>query len=181
MPLASAGKALRLMNTNRLTALGTGPFLPFHFYEVPDAEISYVCEVLDHTHTILRPIALIQLFKPGAGKAVATEAIVDSAFHYLFTVLDSAQDAGLRFDSVITAATGACLFVSRVGAAETTVHAAGSDQRDSKSNWLGRSAWCHVTAPANAVTFSLSLFAPGSRPIRGFVGQEVANGFVLDV
>ena len=128
-PLVSASKALRLMNANYLTALGTGPPFLFVSNEMSYAELVYVLEIVNHTHTILGSIALIQVVQPGARKAVTTEAVPDSTLHYLLTVLDSARDAGFRFDTVVASATGACLLISCICATEAAVHSAGSDQR----------------------------------------------------
>jgi hypothetical protein len=138
------------VNTNYLAAPGAGPFSLFVSNEVPYAELAYVLEIVNHTHTILGSIALIQVFQPGARKAVTTEAVPDSTLHYLLTVLDSARDAGLRFDTVVAPATGACLLISCICAAEATVHSAGSDQRRANRICLGRSFWHYVRIPAKA-------------------------------
>ena len=126
----SARKALRLVNTNYLATLGTGPPFLFVSNEMPYAELLYIHEIVNHTHTILGSIALIQVIQRGARKAVTTEAVPDSTLHYLLTVLDSARDAGFRFDTVVASATGACLYIlyiSYICATEATVHSAGSD------------------------------------------------------
>ena len=119
------------MNTNYLAAFGTGPPFLFVSNEMPYAKFPYVLEIVNHTHTILGSIALIQVIQPGARKAVTTEAVPDSTLHYLLTVLDLAHDAGFRFDTVVASATGACLLISSKCATEATVHSAGSDQRRS--------------------------------------------------
>lgn len=58
-PLVSASKALRLVNTNDLAALGTGPSFLFVSSEMPYAEFLYVHEIANHTHAVLGSIALI--------------------------------------------------------------------------------------------------------------------------
>jgi hypothetical protein len=128
-PLVSARKAMRLMNTNYLPAFGTGPPRLFVSNKMSHAELPYVLEIVNHTHTILGSVPLIQVFQPGARKAITTEAVPDSTLPYLLTVLDSARDAGFRFDTVVASATGARLLISLICAAEATVHSAGSDQR----------------------------------------------------
>jgi hypothetical protein len=78
------------MNTEDLAALGTGPL----FFLVPN-ELSYaallnVYEIVNHIHSILDSIALIQVIQPDTGKAVTTEAIPGSPMYCFLTVLDSA-------------------------------------------------------------------------------------------
>lgn len=114
-PLMFARKTLRLMNTNYLTALGTGPPFLFVSNKMSYAELPYVLEIVNHTHTILSSIALIQVFQPVAGKAVTTEAVLDFTFRYLLTVLDSTHDASFRFETVVISATRACFLFSDIG------------------------------------------------------------------
>jgi hypothetical protein len=149
-PLVFARKALRLMNTNYLAALGTGPPFLFVSNEMSYAELAYVLEIINHTHAILGSIALIQMVQFITRKAVATEAVLDSGFHYIHTVLDTAQDAGLRFDTVVASATGACLLISYICATEATIHSAGSDQRCANRICLCRSYLRHVFIPTKA-------------------------------
>ena len=118
------------MNTDYLAALGTGPPFLFVPNEMPYAELLYVLEIVNHTHTILGSIALVQVLQRGARKAITTEAVPDSTLHYLLTILDSACDAGFRFDTVVASAAGACLYIlyiSYICATEAAVHSAGSD------------------------------------------------------
>lgn len=49
------------MNTEHPAALGAGPSCRFAFYEMPYAEVLYMQEVVDHTHAVVGPIALIQV------------------------------------------------------------------------------------------------------------------------
>ena len=58
-PLIFARNALRLMNTNYFTALRTGPTFPFISNKMSYAELTYVLEIVYHTHTIFSSIALI--------------------------------------------------------------------------------------------------------------------------
>ena len=116
------------MNTNYLTAFGTGPPFLFVHDEMLYAELLYVHEIVNHAHTILGSIALIQVVQPGARKAVTTEAVPDSTLHYLLTALDSARGASFRFDTVVASAAWACPLVPSKCPAEMAVHSAGSDQ-----------------------------------------------------
>jgi hypothetical protein len=95
------------MNTDELTASGTGPSFLFVSHEMSYAELLYVHEIVDHAHAILGPIALIQVIQPVARKAVTVEAVPGPALHELFTDLDPAGDAGLWLNAVIAPATGA--------------------------------------------------------------------------
>jgi hypothetical protein len=60
-PLVHARKALRLMNTEHLAALGTGPLFFFVLNELSYADLLYAYEIINHTHTILGSITLIQV------------------------------------------------------------------------------------------------------------------------
>ena len=115
------------MNTNDLATLGAGPFFLFVPNKMSYAKFPYAHEIVDHTHTILGSIALIQVIQRGARKAVTTEAVPDLTLHYVLTVLDSAHDTGFRFETIVTSATGAHLFISCICVTEAAVHSAGSD------------------------------------------------------
>jgi hypothetical protein len=119
------------MNTNQLTALGTGPPVFFVSDEMSHAEPLYVHEIVNHTHSIVGSVTPIQVIQPVARKPVTAGAVADFTVPHLLTVLDSACDAGFRFDAVVASATGACLLLSRVCATETTVHSTGGNQRRS--------------------------------------------------
>jgi hypothetical protein len=138
------------VNTDDLTALGTGPPFLFAFNEMPYAELPDVLQIVDHAHAILGSIALIQMVQPGAGKAFTTEAVPDSALHYHLTVFDSTRDAGFRFDTVVASATKAWFLISCVCAAEAAIHSTGSDQRRSNCIYLYRSSQHHVRISAKA-------------------------------
>jgi hypothetical protein len=92
-PFVSA-KALRFMNTYQLTALRTGPLFLFIFNENSYAELLHLHKVINHTHTILGSIALIQVFEPVARKPVTAEAVPGLIFPDLRTGLDAAFNAG---------------------------------------------------------------------------------------
>ena len=116
------------MNTNHPAAFGTSPLFFFVLNKLSYADLLYAYEIVNHTHTVLGSITLIQMIEPGTGKAVTTEAIPGSTLRYFLTILDSACRAGFRFDTVVTATTGACLLISHICATETTIHSTGSDQ-----------------------------------------------------
>jgi hypothetical protein len=125
------------MNTYELTALGTGPPFLFVSHEMPYAELLYVHEIVNHAHTILGSIALVQVIQPVAGKPVTAEAVPDVTFLSLLAVLDSAGDAGFWFDAVVASATGAWILISCICDTEATVHATGGNQRRSDRICLG--------------------------------------------
>jgi hypothetical protein len=136
------------MHTNYLPAPGTGPLFLFVSNELSYSEFIYVLEIVNHTHTVFISIALIQMIQKGARKVFTTDAILDFTGHYLLTGFDSAGDAGFRFETVITSATGACFLISYICATEATVHSAWSDQRHANRIRLRRFSWCHVCIPA---------------------------------
>jgi hypothetical protein len=82
------------MNTNYLATLGTGPPFLFVSNDLPYANLLYVHEIVNHTHTILGSIAFIQVIQPVARKAVTVEAVPDFTSHYLLAVFDSTRDSG---------------------------------------------------------------------------------------
>ena len=116
------------MNTNYLAALGAGPSFLFICNEMSYAELPYVLEIVNHTHTILSSIALIQMDQSGARIAFTTEAVLDATVHDLLTILDMAREAGFRFETIVSSAAGAYIFVSDICVTKAAVHSAGSDQ-----------------------------------------------------
>ena len=121
------------MNANDIATSGASPPCLFIFNEIPYAEFSYIFEIVNHTHSVPGFIAIIQAIQHGTGKAVTTGAIRDSTLRYSLTVLDSARDAGFRFQRVVAPATGACLPISHIGAAKAAVHSTGCNQCCSNS------------------------------------------------
>jgi len=67
------------MNTYQLAARGTGPPFLFVSQEMSYAELLYVHEIVNHTHSILGSIALIQVVQPIAGKLITAGAVPDIA------------------------------------------------------------------------------------------------------
>jgi hypothetical protein len=82
------------MNTEQLTALGTGPPFLLVSDELPYADLPYIHEIINHAHAVLGSVAMIQVIQPFAGKAVTAEAVPDLALFYFRTVFYSAGDAG---------------------------------------------------------------------------------------
>jgi hypothetical protein len=76
------------MNTYELTALGTSPPFLFASDEMSHAELLYVHEIFNHTHSILGSITPIQVIQPVARETVTDEAVPDATLSYLLTVLD---------------------------------------------------------------------------------------------
>jgi len=116
------------MDTNYPAALGAGPPFLFFLKEIPYAELSDVFEVVNHAHSVLCLIAIIQVVQYTTRKAVTTEAILDSTFRNFLTVLDFACDAGLRFLTVFTPAAGAGVPFPHIGTAQAAVHSTGRNQ-----------------------------------------------------
>lgn len=133
------------MNTNELTALRTGPLFLFVPDKTPYAGFLYKLQVVNHAHTILCSVALIQMLQSAAGEAVTTEAVLDSTVGYFVTIFDFAREAGFRFETVVTSATRAGLFVPYIGATEAAVHSAGGNQGCADGICLGRQ---HICIPA---------------------------------
>jgi hypothetical protein len=106
-PRVLAIKTLWLVNTEYLTAFWASP--PFFFVsdKMPYAEFSNVIEIADHAHAILGPIPLIQMVQPDTRESVTTKAVLDVIIHYLLTVLDSTNDAGFRFETIVASTTWA--------------------------------------------------------------------------
>jgi hypothetical protein len=70
--------------------LGTNPFLLFIPDKRSDPNFTYRFEIIDHAHSILGSVSLIQLFQPGAGKTITIiGTILGFAFADLFTISDS--------------------------------------------------------------------------------------------
>jgi hypothetical protein len=78
------------MNADELAALGTGPPCLFVSKEMPYAELPDVLKIVNHAHAIFGSIPLIQMVECNTRKAVATEAVCNSGFHDIHTVLDPA-------------------------------------------------------------------------------------------
>ena len=93
------------------------------------AELLYVHEIVNHTHSILGSITLIQVIQPVAREAVTAEAVPGLTSPHLLTVLDSACGAGFWLGAVVVPATGAGILISDVCVTEPTVHSAGGNQR----------------------------------------------------
>ncbi len=88
-------------------------------------------EIVYHTHSIFGSITLIQVIQPVAREAITGEAVSDFPLPSLFTVLDSACDAGFWFVAIVASATGAWLLISCIRDTEATVHSTGGNQRRS--------------------------------------------------
>ncbi len=77
------------MNTNHFTTFGTNPF---HFFipdEMSDTKFIYHFEIIDHAHSILGSVSLIQLFQSGAGEIITTiGTILGFAFRDFVAVSD---------------------------------------------------------------------------------------------
>jgi len=82
------------MNTNCLATVRTCPPYIFVSDKLPYAKLPDALEIINHAHSILRSIALIQVIQLSTRKGITTETILDSTLHDLLTGLDPAPDAG---------------------------------------------------------------------------------------
>ena len=82
------------MNTNSLATFWTFPPRVFVSDEMPDAKLPDALEIINHAHTILGSIALVQVIQRGTRKAITAETIPHSTLHHLLTGFDPAHDAG---------------------------------------------------------------------------------------
>ncbi len=62
---------------------------------MPYSKFSDVPEIVDHAHSILGSISLIQMVQSAARKAVTTEAVFDFGAYRLLTVLNTTHRPGL--------------------------------------------------------------------------------------
>lgn len=119
---------MRLMNRHELTTLRTSPFSLFISNEISYAELPDVLKVVNHTHAIFGSIPLVQMLQFITRKTVTTEAVHGSTLRSIFAVLDPAQGAHLRFESVFTSTARACFLISYICTTKAAVHSAGSEQ-----------------------------------------------------
>ena len=140
---------MRVVHADDHPARWTGPALLLGFEEMPYAGLAYALEVFNHAHTVPGSVALIEVVQAGAGEALATEAVLASAFGYSFAGLDSACNAGFRFAGVVTPAAGTGLAVPHIGPAEPAVHSARRDQARAKRISSCCSYWRHVRVRKN--------------------------------
>jgi hypothetical protein len=99
-----------------------GPAFPLHFYELPDPETPDLLTIIDHVHTVLFPVPLIQLPEPFAGK-LSTGMMVPVS--YLFAGKDAALFTALPVRRITSTA---AVLRPEKHHANRTVHAAGCNQ-----------------------------------------------------
>jgi hypothetical protein len=120
------------VNANHLTTFGADPFLFFIPNEMSDPKFIYHPEIVDHAHSILCSVSLVQIFQPDAGKSVtAVRTILELAPGDFFAVFDFTGGPGFWFLTIMnvdlsTARAG--IFFPDVSPAEAAVHPAGGDQ-----------------------------------------------------
>ena len=79
------------MNADHFTTLGADPFLFFIANEMSDPKFIDHFEIVDHAHSIVCSVSLVQMLQPIAGKTITTtEAIRSLSLRDLFAVLDLA-------------------------------------------------------------------------------------------
>jgi hypothetical protein len=111
--------------------------------EISCAGLSDVLKIINHAHAIFCSIPLVQMLQLITRRAVTTEAVYGSASRYFLAVLDSAQDAHLRFETIVNSTAGARFFISYVCVTEAAVHSTGSYQR--RKNRICFCLWRHVS------------------------------------
>ena len=108
------------MNTKNSPHSGQVHF-SFSFNKLPDAKFPYVLQVVQHTHAILRAIALIELLQPVRSQ-LHTLAVPGAALNELLAVLDDASGTGDRFEMDLTEEPDNSLLVPDICQAQATVH-----------------------------------------------------------
>ena len=126
------------MNTDYLAALRTGPFFLFPFNKIPDAEFSDVLQIVDHAHTILGSVPLIQVIQSAQGKFSQPEQYLTSAPATLSQFLIGHSTRVFGFGTVVTSASGTWITISHVCETKAAVHSAGSDERRTDRLCLSR-------------------------------------------
>jgi hypothetical protein len=61
------------MNAEEDAADGARPLRPFGFDEAADSAGPDGAQIVDHAHSVSRPVAFVQIFQPEAGKFRASE------------------------------------------------------------------------------------------------------------
>ena len=135
-PFVFARKALRVMNTNYLTAFGAGPPFLFVSNELSYANLPYTHEIVNHTHAVFCSVPRVEAVQPVAGVFPAIEAILQISGLEHFALFYPALCPGFRLPMVIAPATRARVLFPDIGATEATVHTAGGDQRRSDRIFL---------------------------------------------
>jgi hypothetical protein len=85
-PHISTGKALRIMHTQRRTALRTGPFFVFVFNEFHYADRLYAFQIFQYACSIFGSITLIQMIEAFARELIAVETILKLPLDQIFAV-----------------------------------------------------------------------------------------------
>jgi len=126
----SARRTLRLMHTQHLTTVWTGPLLVFVLDELSDADLLNAGQIGNWTRAVFGAVTLVEVFHTRTREFVALMAILESSLHQGWTILHTACNAVRRFCCVIDTAARAGVLAPDMGGAQTTVDAARCDQ-----NW----------------------------------------------
>ena len=121
-------KALITVHAHQATATGANPFSLLRTDEFPNPVIPDVVKILDHTHSVLGSVSLIELPQPFTGIALTIETIRIAAARWLRAVLDSADDAMVRFVLIAPLTAATRLSFSLEANAKRTVHSAQCDK-----------------------------------------------------
>ena len=122
------------VDANHPAAPEAFPTFLFLFDKFFDAGLVDGFEILDHTHSVLSPVAFIQLPQTGARKFGAFGAEPAPNRHEFGARFDPAQDARFILAGIIGQAAGATVFLPQESDAEAAIHAAWRNQvRDERS------------------------------------------------
>ena len=86
--------AVFLVNTKYRAAPRTPPSFDFFSRELPDAELLYGLEIVDHAHGVFGSIPIVQVLQRSTRKASAGVAVLVSPFLQFLAILDPACYAG---------------------------------------------------------------------------------------
>ena len=111
-----------MVHINRSPAGCAGPAFPFGFNEFAYAVFPDLCKIFEHTHTVLRPVALVQLFQPFTGE-IRTRVMVP--IPHFFACRDRTVYATQPVRSITPAAP---VLLAERRTAYCAIHAAGGNQ-----------------------------------------------------
>jgi hypothetical protein len=120
--------AVLFVHTDEAPAFRTRPSLLLSCDKLVKPNLANVLKVLNHAHAILRSVAFVQLPKSRAGESGTRITERRFARCQLFTDLDPADNAMLRFALVLAMAPRTSPLVSKMADTQTTVHPAGRNQ-----------------------------------------------------
>jgi hypothetical protein len=127
-PSSIADEADCLVDTNRFSAARAGPLDLLSLRKGAQALGFDAPQVVNHTHAVFCPIALVQAGKVVTREARTAGAGIPAVSASCRATFDLAGDAGLGFAVIVAPATWASIPASQEGVAEAAIHAARGDQ-----------------------------------------------------